>query len=179
MITAHIQPILDNQKNENPLFQTLEIHMQRLGFLIPFREQLNWSSQIDTIPLGEEKALKSLKRFAARRDGSLPFILKLTKNTTFKQLMFHPNTTGVYLPFLFDEPFTIKTQNQTMWMGSSIRLAEELKWLELSMNKTGSEDMYEFWQQFRHACDTAKTAFSPFRLSSEPEQTKIENTRDA
>ncbi|WEG11812.1 hypothetical protein PU629_16940 [Pullulanibacillus sp. KACC 23026] len=167
MITAHIKPIIDEDLKENPLFHTLEIHMQRLGFLVPFREQLNWTKPIDSIELGEEKDLKGLKKLAAKNDGSLPFILKFTKKTTFQQLILHPNINGLYLPFRFDEPFMIQANHQTLWIGSLIRLADELKWLEISINKDSSPEVKDYWLRFRETCEAAKEAFSPFILSNQ------------
>ncbi len=166
MITASIGPIMNEKTSDSPMYKALEIHMQRLGQLVPFREQLNWTSPIETVvPLGTSSSLKSLKKIAARNDGSLPVILKFTKKTIYQHLMLHPNDTGLYLPFRFDAPFVVKTKDRTLWVGSSAQLMDELTWLEMTIRKLHSKEITTYWTRLREACQTALDSTSPFLLS--------------
>lgn len=171
MITAYIEPLLtedtiEDIKERNPIYKTLEIQMQKLGHLVPFREQLNWSTQIETIELGENDQLKSLQKLAAKSDGGLLFYLKLTKKTIFQNLLLHPNNKGLYLPFRFDYPFPVVTESEKLWIGSAPRLRDELNWLEMSIQDSSTEDTKHFWQSLREVCESAIDHTSPFLLKN-------------
>jgi hypothetical protein len=168
VITAHIQPIIEKENiKEDPFYQTLEVNMQRLGFLVPFREQLNWTDKIESRPLGEESDLKALQKIAAKNEGSIPFLLKLRKKTIYEHLMLHSNISGFYLPFRFEKPFTVENRSQKIWIGSAPQLFEELKWLEMSINASRSEEGKDYWQALRETCQLAMDTFSPYKLTDE------------
>jgi hypothetical protein len=168
VITAHIQPIIEKENiKEDPFYQTLEVNMQRLGFLVPFREHLNWTKKIESKPLGEESDLKALQKIAAKNEGSIPFILKLTKKTIYEHLMLHSNKNGFYLPFRFESPFTVENKGQKIWIGSAPQLSEELKWLEMSINASSSNEGKDYWEALRETCQLAMDTSSPFKLMDE------------
>ncbi|MGV3488902.1 MAG: hypothetical protein ACO1OC_09995 [Tuberibacillus sp.] len=166
-INAHIMPLIEDNIHENPLYRTLEIYMQRLGYLVPFREQLNWTAKIDVVTLGEEHELNALKKMAAKNDRKLLFYAKLTRQTIYQHIVCHPNDSGVYLPFKFDSPFTVNDQNQKLWLGSAPRLLEELKWMEMSLKSSGNDDIIAYWEQFQSAAQKAIDSMSPFLLKKE------------
>ncbi|HSU79304.1 MAG TPA: hypothetical protein VLK78_02730 [Candidatus Angelobacter sp.] len=175
MITAYIQPIIEKENiKEDPFYQTLEVNMQRLGFLVPFREQLNWTKRIEARPIGEESELKALQKIAAKNEGSLPFWLKLTKKTIYEHLMLHSNKSGFYLPFRFEKPFTIEKRGEKIWIGSAPQLFEEMKWLEMSISASRSDEGKHYWTALRETCQLAMDTFSAFKLTDKEES--IEST---
>ncbi|HET7580482.1 MAG TPA: hypothetical protein VFK33_14470 [Bacillales bacterium] len=161
-ITANIEKLPVSE--EDPLYRELEITMQRLGHLVPFREHLNWDEHIDSVQLGDNDQLQQLKKTAAKNDGALLFWVKLSKNTVFRHLIFHPNNQGFYLPFRFAEPFTLEMKGKKIWFGSSIRLLEELGWLEMTMEQSEDNDVIEYWKTLRELCSTSKERMSAFQL---------------
>lgn len=162
-IYANIQPF--TQDKDEPLYRKLEVTMQRLGYLIPYREQLNWTTHIDTLPLGDENDLKELQKLAARNDQTLLFYAKLTKKTIYQHVIGHPNDTGIYLPFRFENPFTVTNNNEKIWFGSAPRLLEELKWMEISLKTRATEDVLAFWENFQSAARLAIEKMSPMLLT--------------
>lgn len=168
MITASVQPICKRDLAEtSPLYHELEIHMQRLGHLIPYREQLNWTSLIQSETLGDKEQLKGLQKLAAKNNGSFLFYLKWTKKTIYQHLLLHPNTQGLYLPFRFDDPFTVTTNHQKIWIGSIPRLRDELKWLELAINHSATDDVTHYWKRLVDICECALDQTSAFYLKTE------------
>lgn len=161
-ITANVQQLPISE--EDALYRELEITMQRLGHLVPFREKLNWEKHIHSIELGDGGQLQQLKKAAAKNDGVLLFWAKMSKNTVYRNLIFHPNDEGFYLPFRFHEPFCIEMKGKKIWFGSSIRLLEELGWLEIAMNASDSDEVVEFWKGFQKLCLESKEHFSAFQL---------------
>jgi hypothetical protein len=169
VVYAHMRPIVDNvNKNESQLYRILEIHMQRLGHLIPYRENLNWDSDIFTMNLGNTETLQKLKKTAAKNDGVLLMYAKLTKGTVFQHLICHPNNEGIYLPFHFDEPFYIKNKNKKIWIGSASRLHEELNWLRMTMESTSS-DVQSYWSNLLKLCKLSTEKCSPIILNNNEE----------
>ncbi|GGH84623.1 hypothetical protein JOD43_004063 [Pullulanibacillus pueri] len=166
-IQAHIKQLTEENKPDNPLYRTLEIHMQRMGFLVPYREELNWTTEYETIELGEEQQLIELQKLAAKNDGGTLFFAKITKNTIYQQVICHPNKMGVYLPFHFETPFTVKVARQKYWVGSAPRLQNELKWLEIAMNNSGEEEVKAYWENLKTAVQTAIDRMSPIVLETE------------
>jgi hypothetical protein len=164
-IFAQIQPVDVSAENE-PLYRQLEIHMQRLGHLIPFREQLNWTTQFENIELGDAESLQLLKKAAAKNDGVLLFYAKLTKGTVFQHIILHPNDQGIYLPFQFDDPFYLKFNEKKFWIGSAVRLKEELKWLEITMQNQ-PDNVVHYWDQLRKSCQSSIQHNSPIVLKKE------------
>jgi hypothetical protein len=174
VITAHIEPIIEKENiKEDPFYQTLEVNMQRLGFLVPFREQLNWTKKIDAIPLGEESDLKALQKIAAKNEGSLPFWLKFTKKTIYEHLMLHSNKDGFYLPFRFERPFTVEKKGEKIWIGSAPQLFEETKWLEMAINASRTDEGKDYWTALRETCQIAMDTFSAFKLSEKEEVIEV------
>lgn len=167
-ITANVRhlPVPEDQSSEDPFYRKLEIRMQQLGHLTPFRETLNWDQNVSSYQLGDPQQLQQLKKTAASNDGVLLFYAKLSKNTVFQHLILHPNDEGFYLPFRFDTPFIIEIKNRKYWFGSSVRLLEELKWLEITMEQKGSTDTVEYWKTFRELCRSSLEHFSPFQLEN-------------
>ncbi|WP_377889132.1 hypothetical protein [Alkalihalobacillus sp. R86527] len=152
-ITARIEPISSLNTEEAPetglLIKELEIKMQQMGYLVPYREELNWEKAIASLELGESKTLHHLKKAAAKNDRVLLTYAKLFKGTIFQNLILHPNHEGIYLPFRFDEPFTLQIEGQKIWVGSSIRLLEELSWLQISFDQGKyDENVKEYWRNF-------------------------------
>jgi hypothetical protein len=168
-ISAHIEPFIKENPKEDPLYRTLELSMQRLGYLVPYREQLNWTTDIDTITLGEEDDLKELQKMAAKNDNTLLFYAKLTHKTIYQHVICHPNDSGIYLPFHFDNPFYVTHKGQKVWFGSSSRLLEELKWMEIGLKAKGAEDVLSFWGNFRSAATLSVQHMSPMVLKKEAE----------
>jgi hypothetical protein len=163
LITASVKPlpVSHNKEDQDHLYRQLEIEMQRLGHLVPFREDLNWNKEILTLDIGTEETLEKLKRAAAKNDGVFLFYAKLFKGTVYQHLILHPNTEGFYLPFRFEEPFQIKAKNKKYWIGSSIRLAEELSWLQLTMKECEDETVVAYWQYLSDLCQTSAKNMSP------------------
>lgn len=161
-ITANIQQLPISEGDA--LYRELEITMQRFGHLVPFREKLNWDKQIASVELGNEEQLQQLKKAAAKNDGALLFWAKLSKNTVYRHLIFHPNDEGYYLPFRFHEPFSIEMKGKKIWFGSSVRLLEELSWLEMAMNQSDEHDVVDYWKALRQLCADSKEHFSAFQL---------------
>lgn len=161
-ITASVRhlPITE----EDGLYRELEITMQRLGHLVAFREKLNWSKHFGELQLGERDQLQRLKKTAAKNEGIPLFWARLSKNTLFQHLIFHPNTEGYYLPFRFSEPFVIEWKGKKIWFGSSVRLLEELGWLEMALNQQNDEKITSIWNAFKDSCIESNEQFSPFHL---------------
>ena len=167
-IYAHIKPIIEKENiKESPLYRTLEIYMQRLGYLVAFHEDLNWITDLDIIALGGENELKELKKVAAKNDGTLLFLATLTKKTVYQHVICHPNDSGIYLPFHFDNPFIINSEGKKLIFGSAPKLLEELKWLEISLKTKGDDDLLAYWEQFQSAASLAIEHTSPFILQNE------------
>lgn len=167
-IIAQLEPITKIYSiNETELFNTLEVQMQAMGHLVAYREQLNWTNTIETIKLGEENALYSLKKQAAKNDGVMLFYAKWFKQTVYKHIILHPNNNGLYLPFPFDEPITIKINNQSLAIGSSQQLFKELTWLTMSMNKLkGAQDVVNYWNNYKYACTESIEHSTPIILTT-------------
>lgn len=68
MITAEVKPLPVSTKKEDQdlLYRELELQMQRLGHLVPFREELNWENEIGTVEIGSETIITKLKKAAAK-----------------------------------------------------------------------------------------------------------------
>jgi hypothetical protein len=163
-IYANIRPILDDENRfDHPLYRKLEIYMQRLGCLLAYREQLNWKEEIDSIELGDAVILKRLKKVAAKNDGVPLLYAVLTNGTVYQHLIGHPNSEGIYLPFDFSDPFYIKHNNNKLWVGSTLRLQEELNWLEMTMENQ-AEDICSYWSKLRTACQLSIEHTSPMIL---------------
>lgn len=167
MIIGDVTPLPIERTSEHPMYKLLEIHMQRLGFLIPFREKINWDKPIERVELGEKETLSQLQKLAAKNDGVFLFMAKWFKKTVYHHLLLHPNTYGYYLPFRFDEPFIIEFKNEKYWFGSSIRLKEELGWLEMTMEKEKDQTVHDYWLQFKKLCDLSKETMTPFQIINE------------
>ncbi|MFC7370724.1 hypothetical protein ACFQPF_03435 [Fictibacillus iocasae] len=166
MITAYVKPLPVSCKKEDEdyLYRELEIHMQRLGHLVPFREELNWHDEIQTVEIGTNETLNKLKKTAAKNDGVFLLYAKITKGTVYQHVIMHPNNEGFYLPFRFEEPFHITVKNKKYWIGSSIRLAEELSWLEITMKNTDDQDVVECWNSLKSMCEQSISTMSPILL---------------
>ncbi len=150
-ITARVEPIsvmgAEEEPNKELLVKELEIKMQQMGYLVPYREELNWSRTIASLELGEVQTLQKLKKAAAKNDRVLLIYARLFKGTIFQHLILHPNQSGIYLPFRFDEPFVIQIEGRKIWVGSSVRLLEELSWLQISFDQGDhQESVKEYWQ---------------------------------
>lgn len=161
-ITASVRNLPISE--EDSLYRELEITMQRLGHLVAYREKLNWSEQYGELQLGERHQLQRLKKTAAKNEGIPLFWAKLSKNTLFQHLFIHPNTEGYYLPFRFSEPFVIERKGKKIWFGSSVRLLEELGWLEMELNQQGDEEISAIWKAYCDLCHESNERFSPFHL---------------
>lgn len=160
-IYAELCPLFkSDHRLEDPLYKILEIHMQRVGCLLAYREELNWDQYIEMIELGDEETLKKLKKVAAKNDGVPLIYAQLTKNTVYEHLIVHPNNEGIYLPFDFNGPFPIKHENKKLWLGSAVRLKEELKWLEITMQHQ-PDDILSYWNKFRDTLNVAIEHKSP------------------
>lgn len=166
LITASVKPlpVSHNKDDQDYLYRQLEIEMQRLGHLVPFREELNWDKEITTMELGNVETLEKLKKAAAKNDGVFLFYAKLTKGTVYQHIILHPNTEGFYLPFRFEEPFQITVKNKKYWIGSSIRLAEELAWLEITMKNLEDDSVVEYWKYLSELCQSSVQNMSPILL---------------
>ncbi|MCM3719591.1 hypothetical protein [Fictibacillus phosphorivorans] len=166
MITASVKPlpVSHNKDDQDYLYRQLEIEMQRLGHLVPFREELNWDKEIMTMELGNVATLEKLKKAAAKNDGVFLFYAKLTKGTVYQHIILHPNTEGFYLPFRFEEPIQITVKNKKYWIGSSVRLAEELAWLEITMKNTEDEEVVAYWKYLTDLCRSSIENMSPILL---------------
>ncbi len=166
-ITAEIKPLpVEDMSKDDVLFRELEIRMQQLGHLTPYRESLNWQRAIGSYEIGTEELMNRLKKAAAKNDGVPLFYAKLFKKTVYQQLILHPQNQGFYLPFRFEEPFTIDIQGKRIWIGSAVRLAEELKWLEISMENESSEDLVELWKTLREMCRLSLEEMSAIMIQS-------------
>jgi hypothetical protein len=163
-ITANIEQL----PKDDIFYRELEITMQRMGHLTPFREELNWDEKIETLELGSGDQLHRLKKAAAKNDGTLLFFAKWMKSTVYRHLILHPNNNGFYLPFRFDEPFTLDIQNQKIWVGSSVRLLEELNWLQITMERDQDQDseLIDFWKTLRELCRKSTKHTSAFQLNT-------------
>ncbi|KSU85228.1 hypothetical protein QUF84_13530 [Fictibacillus enclensis] len=166
MITAEVKPLPVSTKKEDQdlLYRELELQMQRLGHLVPFREELNWENEIGTVEIGSETIITKLKKAAAKSDGVLLLYAKLTKGTVYQHIIMHPNVEGFYLPFRFEEPFFITVKNKKIWIGSSIRLAEELNWLEITMRNHDQQEVVECWSALKALCELSTEHNSPIIL---------------
>ncbi|MBM7644642.1 hypothetical protein JOD45_000835 [Scopulibacillus daqui] len=166
-ILAKLKPLPVEEISKNDaLYRSLEIKMQQLGYLTPYRESLNWDKEIASYELGSRELIEKLKKTAAKNDGVPLFYAKLLKKTIYQNLILHPNNQGFYLPFRFEEPFTIDIQGEKIWIGSSIRLSEELQWLEITMNNENDEDLIEIWQTLREICSESSEHMTPVQLHS-------------
>ncbi len=166
-VQAMIQPLdVTNRDKQDPFYRKLEIHMQRLGHLIPFKEQLNWDSPITTIDLGDLETLKNFRKKTAKNDGVLLLYAKLTKGTIYQHIILHPNNTGLYLPFRFEDPFYMSIGNKKVWIGSSVRLLEELGWLEMSMSEEEDKSIVSYWNNLKKACEASVEHTTPIMLQS-------------
>jgi hypothetical protein len=173
-ISAHLEPFPTSPAKNEYLYRNLEIKMQGMGHLVAFREQLNWSNHFDTIELGDAETLNELKRAAAKNDGVMLFYAKFFKRTVFKHLIFHPNDHGYYLPFPFDEPFYITIKGKKSAVGSSIKLLEELDWMELMLSeKYQQTELVNYWRHLRLACEQSIENFTPMSIHTKS-QTEIE-----
>ncbi|RBW69790.1 hypothetical protein [Bacillus taeanensis] len=163
IISGHIEALPSHTESADTerLHHLLKIYMQRLGFLTSFRENLNHDKKIDDISLGDESALRRLKKAAARSDRVLLFYAKWTKATMFQHVICHPNDEGVYLPFPFDEPFYIELDNKKVWIGSSPRLLEELKWLQQTIENNQPSEVIEYWKNLRIVAEKSIHHTSP------------------
>ncbi|MFC4618828.1 hypothetical protein ACFO4N_08765 [Camelliibacillus cellulosilyticus] len=167
-IVGDIRPLPVSERNKNDaLYRELEIKMQQLGYLTPYRETLNWQHTIGAVECGEPAGLQLLKKRAAKNDGVPFFLAKHMKKTIFRQLILHPNDQGFYLPYRFEAPFELEIQGNKIWFGSIIQLAEELKWLEIAMNQEASEEVVAYWEKMRSLCQIALDAESPFEWKVE------------
>lgn len=169
MIHAPIGPIIEQPDKDDVLYRTLEIQMQRLGHLVPYREQLNWSTHYTDCLLGDHDALKKLQKMAAKNDRTWAFYAKWTGKTVYQHVLCHPNDRDLYLPFRFESPFCIIHDNRKMWVGSAPRLLEELKWLEISIKAAGTEDVRAFWEAFQNAARQAVQSVSAMTLQRRSE----------
>jgi hypothetical protein len=165
-ITARIEPITaissESKTNEDLLVKKLEIKMQQMGYLVPYREELNWDRTIASLELGEAQTLHQLKKAAARNDRVLLIYARLFKGTIFQHLILHPNQSGIYLPFRFDEPFVLQVEDRKIWIGSSVRLLEELSWLQISFDQGNHQDnVKEYWQNLIEISKKSVTYMSP------------------
>ncbi len=167
-VQAMIQPldVSRNKEDKDPFYRKLEIHMQRLGHLIPFKEQLNWDTPIKTIELGDMLTLQNFRKKTAKNDGVLLLYAKLTKGTIYQHIILHPNDTGIYLPFRFENPFHISIGNKKVWIGSSVRLSEELGWLELGMMEEEDESVVRYWNNLKEACELSVENITPIMLQT-------------
>ncbi|MDN4523262.1 hypothetical protein [Fictibacillus fluitans] len=167
MITAEVKPLPVSTKKEDQdlLYRELELQMQRLGHLVPFREELNWENEIGTVEIGSETIITRLKKAAAKSDGVLLLYAKLTKGTVYQHIIMHPNIEGFYLPFRFEEPFFITVKNKKIWIGSSVRLAEELNWLEITMLNHDQQEVVECWSALKQLCELSIEHHSPIILN--------------
>ncbi|MCF6137247.1 hypothetical protein [Pseudalkalibacillus berkeleyi] len=166
-VQAMIQPLdVTNKDKHDPFYRKLQIHMQRLGHLIPFQEQLNWESPITSIDLGDLETLKSFRKKTAKNDGVLLLYAKLTKGTIYQHIILHPNNTGIYLPFRFEDPFYMTIKNKKVWIGSSVRLLEELGWLEMAMAEEEDHTVVSYWENLKNACETSVEHTTPIMLQS-------------
>ncbi|WP_347550271.1 hypothetical protein ABFG93_01800 [Pseudalkalibacillus hwajinpoensis] len=164
-ITARIEPIsafVDIGPSKDRLIKQLDIKMQQMGYLVPYREELNWDKAIASLELGESQTLHQLKKAAAKNDRVLLVFAKWFKGTIFQHLILHPNHTGIYLPFRFDEPFTIEVEGHKIWIGSSVRLLEELSWLQISFDQGNHEEhVKEYWQNLKEITKKSVDYMSP------------------
>lgn len=161
-ILAEIKPLpVEDMSKDDEFYRELEIKMQQLGHLTPFRESLNWKNDIASFEIGTEAVIEQLKKTAAKNDGVPLFYVKISKKTVYQNLIFHPHNQGFYLPFRFDKPFFLEIKGKKIWIGSSVRLAEELTWLELTMKNETAEDLIELWQMLRKICEESNEKVSP------------------
>ena len=165
-ITARIEPITakgsEAERNEDLLVKELEIKMQQMGYLVPYREELNWDRTIARLELGEAQTLHQLKKAAAKNDRVLLIYARLFKGTIFQHLILHPNQSGIYLPFRFEEPFVLQVEDRKIWIGSSVRLLEELSWLQISFDQGNHpESVKEYWQNLIEITKKSVTYMSP------------------
>lgn len=164
-IIAEVKPLpVEAMSKDDVLYRQLEIRMQRLGHLTAFRESLNWDRSIHTYDLGSTELMDQLKKTAAKNDGVPLFYAKLFKKTVYQHLILHPQNQGFYLPFRFETPFTIEIQGKKLWIGSSVRMAEELQWLELTMNNETSDNLIEVWKTLKEMCELSFREMSPIMI---------------
>ncbi|WP_257350479.1 hypothetical protein [Pseudalkalibacillus decolorationis] len=167
-IQALIQPldISRNKEDNDPFYRQLEISMQGLGHLIPFKEVLNWDAPITTIELGDAQTLHNFKKRTAKNDGVLLFYAKLTKGTVYQHIVLHPNDRGIYLPFRFEDPFYMKVGDKKTWIGSAVRLQEELSWLEIAMSEEEDDSIVNYWNNLKEACALCIDNVTPMVLKT-------------
>lgn len=165
-ILAHLEPLPTSPEKNDALYRVLEIKMQEMGHLVDFREKINWTRHYDTIELGDEVTLNELKKAAAKNDGVLLFYAKIFKRTLFKHLILHPNNYGYYLPFYFEEPFTVNIKGTTVSVGSTSRLLDELNWMEMMITKKYNETKLEdYWYSFRLVCQQSISHNTPLFIN--------------
>ncbi|EIT86863.1 hypothetical protein A374_04794 [Fictibacillus macauensis ZFHKF-1] len=162
MIIAEVKPLPVSRKKEDQdlMYRKLELKMQQLGHLVSFREQLNWEHSLHAVEI-EKEALQKLRKTAAKSDGVLLLYAKLLKGTVYQHIILHPNTEGFYLPFRFDSPFYIEVNRKKIWIGSSIRLQEELNWLKLTIQESQDEKAKAAWQTYQELCQQSIATCSP------------------
>ncbi|WLD95278.1 hypothetical protein [Alkalihalobacillus sp. AL-G] len=165
-IQAKIQPLDISRSKDtmDPFYRQLEIYMQGLGHLVSFKEELNWETPIATIELGDSETLHNFKKRTAKNDGVLLLYAKLTKGTVYQHVILHPNDSGIYLPFRFDEPFYMKIGQKKTWIGSAVRLQEELGWLEIAMSVEEDDEIVSYWKRLRDACRSCVDNVTPMIL---------------
>lgn len=169
LITAEVKPlpVSTNKEDQDLLYRKLELEMQRLGHLVPFREELNWGNDIGAVEIGTNTIINKLKKAAAKSDGVLLLYAKLTKGTVYQHIIMHPNVEGFYLPFRFEAPFFITVKNKKIWIGSSIRLAEELNWLSITMQSLDDQEVVDCWNAFKELCELSINNHSPVILKNQ------------
>ncbi|WP_085520530.1 hypothetical protein [Tuberibacillus sp. Marseille-P3662] len=165
-IVAELKPLpVTELTKDDPLYRELELSMQQLGHLTPYRETLNWDEVFDSVEIGEMPYLDMLKKAAAKNDGLPLFIAKLMKGrTVFEHIMTHPNNKDYYLPFHFEHPYQVNIKGNKIWIGSAPRLAEELKWLEMTIQNHSSDELKAFWSQLRYASQQSMKHMTPIHL---------------
>lgn len=172
-ILAHLEPLSTSPEQNDLLYREFEIKMQGMGHLVDFREKINWTRHFDTIELGDEVTLKELKKAAAKNDGVFLFYAKFFKRTLFKHLILHPNNYGYYLPFYFDEPFTVNIKGTDVSVGSSSRLLDELNWMEIMISKKyKGTKLEDYWSSFRLVCQQSITHNTPMFINKKAHDVK-------
>lgn len=164
-VLASLEPLpVEERSKEDPFYRNMEITMQQLGHLTEYRESLNWDKQLDSVELGDDQELLNLKKAAAKNDGWPLMVARLIKKTVFLHVILHPNNKGFYLPFHFEEPFQVNVEGKKVWVGSAPRLAEELKWLEITIKNQSNKELEAFWQNFRDICEKSIKNMTPLEL---------------
>ncbi|MGO4886836.1 hypothetical protein ACJ2A9_03680 [Anaerobacillus sp. MEB173] len=171
-IIANIEPLpfskVSEDKTQTTIYRQLELKMQQMGFLVKYREELNWTNKIESVALGDKETLLTLKKTAAKNDNVLLLYAKLLKKTVFQNLIIHENSEGYYLPFRFDEPFFVKINDKKVYFGSSVRLLDELTWLEQTMIASKhQEKLLSYYENLKAVCEKSIETNSPIILEKE------------